>query len=652
MGALAGFVKALLYGMASAFGSFANFGASVLQVFVSPAVYTSLMSHPAVYESWKVVRDIFNLAFIIILLFSAFATIFQIEKYHIKRILLSLVLMALLVNFSFPIARFVGDAANVPMYFLLQAAFPADDPQRGIASAIKSGLPYENILLNIKNVGIAEMIGLVLFLLIFAITVFAFAILLLIRVVALVILVIFSPVGFVASILPSTQSHAQSYWNNLMKYAFMGPLLILILLVSLKIFTAFNGDRTFQQAKNQYTASVTATSRSERLLIEYMENLIPVIILWAGLMMAQRMGTVGASLVTGKAISFGKKIGKLAAGIPSGYYVGRYVARKAKSGFKKRMDATKSEYSTIERLGEGAAGLVRAVQQRWYRVTGRVSRGARRKLAEQQVGEEKWRQRLSKGEAYDPVAIHGNDEAALRRIARNPEFDITKASINTLQDENFMRILVEERGVTEREIQQVIEKGREFREAIVQGLERAIQAAGDIDNRIEGILNREGLQGVERQNREQELRNRFQEGLRSASDALFATDKERFFAAVESLANQAHARHDPNLLQQAQDLLHREGRRLTERTARGINAQLLQRHQQSIQELVQSLNPARLKSVLEGIEDREAQRTFLQVYVDSGRGGLVQGDAFLRTLAQDLGVQLPQQQQQQQQQQP
>src|SRR3989344_3057980 len=63
-------------------------------------------------EGWAFSRDVVNLFFIFILLFIAIATILQIESYGAKKLLVWLVLVALLVNFSLLAARFIIYATN------------------------------------------------------------------------------------------------------------------------------------------------------------------------------------------------------------------------------------------------------------------------------------------------------------------------------------------------------------------------------------------------------------------------------------------------------------------------------------------------------------------------------------------------------------
>ena len=86
---------------------------------IDPDNMKAVIDNDVIYSTWAMVRDTLNIAFILVLLFSAFSTVFQVDKYSYKKLLLTLVLMALLVNFSYPIARFIIDFSNSMMYYLL-----------------------------------------------------------------------------------------------------------------------------------------------------------------------------------------------------------------------------------------------------------------------------------------------------------------------------------------------------------------------------------------------------------------------------------------------------------------------------------------------------------------------------------------------------
>ena len=113
-------IVSLLIGIQKLLGMFIEVSFNLITSFIDVKIVRGMLTSDAVKETWTAVRDVCNLAFILTLLFSAFATIFHIEKYHIKTIIVKLVLMALLINFSSPITRFIIDTGNVPMYYLAQ----------------------------------------------------------------------------------------------------------------------------------------------------------------------------------------------------------------------------------------------------------------------------------------------------------------------------------------------------------------------------------------------------------------------------------------------------------------------------------------------------------------------------------------------------
>src|SRR3989338_9536011 len=64
-------------------------------------------------DGWTMVRDLLNLVFIFILLYAAISTILQYGNMDIKKILPSLIIAALLINFSMLITKMVIDASHI-----------------------------------------------------------------------------------------------------------------------------------------------------------------------------------------------------------------------------------------------------------------------------------------------------------------------------------------------------------------------------------------------------------------------------------------------------------------------------------------------------------------------------------------------------------
>jgi hypothetical protein len=289
---------------------------------INPNNFLAVMNLHAIYVSWTIVRDFLNLAFIIVLLYSAFCTIFQVEKYHLKKILLTLVLMALLVNFSYPISRFLIDTSNMLMYYIIGKAFPWVSNESGLASSVVqfsgiaiSLMPESSLLEKIPIIGgvvegakdvimgtskvkTLQLIAAIIFMFLLATTLLIMAMLLIIRIVMLAVLVIFSPVGFVASIFPSTKNYADMWWDQLFKQAFFGPIMAFMLYIALMIMNDMQqGEDSLNSKMGGYIRQkLTNGSNISSIVVAGCALAIPIVILWVGIIASQKMGAVGADM--------------------------------------------------------------------------------------------------------------------------------------------------------------------------------------------------------------------------------------------------------------------------------------------------------------------------------------------------------------------
>lgn len=277
---------------------------------IDPDNMKEIMDNNAIYATWRTVRDVFNIAFIMVLLFSAFCTIFQVSKYGIKTIWLNLVLMALLVNFSYPIARFIIDASNMLMYGLLNnggiTSFTTLLQKSGLGKIIGTGNPDPLYLLSM-----------VVFTFIFAITLLTIAVLLVIRTVTLAIYIIFSPIAFTGSILPGTAmaEAGNKWWTDFMKQCFAGPIIVFMLFVATTMMSAFVavGGSIDLIAASQVPGGNAISETLKKLIRDVSFLSMPIIILWLGIIKAQESGIAGAQAVVG----YGKKAGKWLAKNPA-----------------------------------------------------------------------------------------------------------------------------------------------------------------------------------------------------------------------------------------------------------------------------------------------------------------------------------------------
>lgn len=306
-----------------------------------------VLDNDAITISWGTVRDFLNLAFILVLLYSAFCTIFQVEKYHLKKILLMLVIMALLVNFSLPISRFIIDVSNVMFYYLINNIFP-DTAGDGIFAHFADRSNIVQILTpdNIGNAEISYLVAIIVFTFILMMTLLVIACLFVVRLIVLAILIIFSPVGFVAAIFPSTKHYADDWWSNLFKYAFFAPIMAFMMSIAINILEIMkknNVDKSFLQVANNNLIYKEASSVDVNVIGSMAFFAIPIVILWTGMIVAQKLSIAGANTVVGRASKFAGWAGKKFTGAAA-------IGRVYKSYQSRRQEAQQA--GVANRLGK------------------------------------------------------------------------------------------------------------------------------------------------------------------------------------------------------------------------------------------------------------------------------------------------------------
>lgn len=268
---------------------------------------TGFLNLDSVYSLWKFIRDFFNLFFIFLLLFSAFATVFQVEQFGLKKNFFKIILAAIAINFSFPLTRIIIDLGNVPMYFF--------------ADGIKSGTGAGNSLLDVpqaffKSSGItdlvflpnqpipdmntAQLLAAVIFTFIFTITLVALAFLFVLRLLKLIIILIFSPVGIAASLVPGLKKFGNTWWSELWKTVLFGPAAMLMIVIALRFTLEIRGSSL---ASGLSASAPAASSGSQASIISQGLFFIPVILMWMAMGVGSKFGLQGADVVMKKANS-------------------------------------------------------------------------------------------------------------------------------------------------------------------------------------------------------------------------------------------------------------------------------------------------------------------------------------------------------------
>lgn len=354
--------KCLLLKILQFTGWLLSLAATLFTWVIDPKIFDAVVrNNPAIWTSWKIVRDFLNLVFILVLLFSAFATVFQVDKYSYKKVLLNVVLMALLVNFSFPIARFIVDFANSNMYFLFNSLNFGSEQASSLFGKIADNSQLVSIFKFSIKTDTTAIIAAVVFCFILAVTLLAIAVLLVIRVVALAFLIIVSPVGFVATIIPGSQKIASDWWHSLIEYAMFGPTIAFFLYLAMQMMGVVSAPTMQSYATD--VAKTHSLSTTQELIASFALFIPPLIMLWAGIGFAKKSSVAGASIVMGKA----ENVAKWGAGMLSGYRAASWTAKKAAEGGKFAASATGGLISRSFAKNKYGKYLVPEVYKRAYK---------------------------------------------------------------------------------------------------------------------------------------------------------------------------------------------------------------------------------------------------------------------------------------------
>src|SRR3989344_3837525 len=230
---------------------------------------------------WKIFRDLANILIIFSLLYIGIITILNLKLggYDVKKLLVSLIIAAVFINFSLFFTKVIIDSSNLlavnfyekikdegigkafnsnprkwggisdsymqalrftVLYKInnedkMEIANPAIgsevysiDPETGQFKESKiSNSEKTKIELNNRQMIFIALLGVILYL----ITAFSFlaaAFLLIVRYAVLIFLMILSPIAFAGMILPKMKTYSGMWWKNLMSYSFYAPVYFLL----------------------------------------------------------------------------------------------------------------------------------------------------------------------------------------------------------------------------------------------------------------------------------------------------------------------------------------------------------------------------------------------------------------------------------------
>lgn len=284
---------------------------------------------------WVIVRDIFNLTFIFGLVFIGLKMIFGTDNSG-QKMLVSLIMAALLVNFSLFITKFVVDFSNIAAVQLVNT-FPKKDGVPSISGSFVNAIgltslykvetngsvaPHANFFSNgSTGGGFIYIFSTMIILLVAAFVFAAGAFLLFIRFALLIFYLILSPLMFLGWVFPGGGSITAQFWSGFLGRAFFAPVYLLLLYLSYQIIIGFKSYPIFQGANFGNLAGAKSSADVFAVLPPF---ILTAIFLIASVVIAQKMGISGA----GGVISMGKAMtGKAKAYAKKGAWASTYVAR-------------------------------------------------------------------------------------------------------------------------------------------------------------------------------------------------------------------------------------------------------------------------------------------------------------------------------------
>lgn len=263
-----------------------------------------ITSSPFVQAGWSATRDFANSLFILILLGIALSFILY-DSFGVKRALPKLLIIALLINFSVPIAGVALDFANIISAHFLASVSNTSGFTEAIAQSV--GLSHvfdaeyiagaDQTIAQTKSaveVGNDSFIDILFAMGIVIGMIFIFlalALMFLIRTGYLSVLLILLPIALVLSAFPPTSKHFSKWMSKFMQWTMFAPAATFFLYLSMLVLTTTGSNGVLSMG-----GGTTITPQSPVF------NLLRYIMAWGLMLMsltvAQSMGITGASTAT------------------------------------------------------------------------------------------------------------------------------------------------------------------------------------------------------------------------------------------------------------------------------------------------------------------------------------------------------------------
>lgn len=211
---------------------------------ITTPLWETLKDNTTLHDFWKQMMALVNSFVVLLLIVVAFCEILNINisTYGVKKILPSLVFAVLAANFSWIMCRLFIDWANIAMSRFSDTT-SIIDPLISSRSSFTINLTDTNnqasgakiLADSADNISFFQAGMKTLFVWVGAIALYILAFLLLLRNAIIVALAVFSPIAFMAMVLPQTKAMFNKWWTTFMQWTFMPTVSVFMLWMGSKI---------------------------------------------------------------------------------------------------------------------------------------------------------------------------------------------------------------------------------------------------------------------------------------------------------------------------------------------------------------------------------------------------------------------------------
>lgn len=283
------------------------------------------MRSGSVFEGFKIFRDLTNILFIFIVIYIGFRIILGLTGPGVSRLLVTVILVAILLNFSLVLVGLVIDASNI-LALAFYDAFPNSDckapspgerrdltcpvMEAGGLQAFLGDKQFKKWADTRSGEGAAFDVVAIFLVQAFLHIILAFifgagAILFLIRIVVLTLLSLLAPLGVAAFALPQTQGYGYTWLKKLLSNAFFAPIFLAVFYVASSLYLS-----PFMSNFSNVVSSDSYLAGAGFIVANFF---LVAFLFMSALLIGKQLSVVGATTAVAKVQQYTRGTGRAAA---------------------------------------------------------------------------------------------------------------------------------------------------------------------------------------------------------------------------------------------------------------------------------------------------------------------------------------------------